>query len=209
MSRAVSRTAAANAVLLGAALLGGCASSALDASWSDPDAPMPRLGGQRVLAVCEAYDTVVRQICLDRLVAELDSRGATAVRADDGLVASDPSRSLTDAQLARAARDAGASTAFVSSIVIGTRDRSPGFSVGIGGFGIGGGGFGGGVGVSAPIGGGQERRGYAASGRLTDAGSGRLLWTARASAQPSTDVAEQMTTLNRTLVEAVGKAGAF
>lgn len=203
--RAASMCLAAAAIT---ALLAGCASTSVDASWSDPQAPLPNLAGQRVLAVCEAYEPVVRQICQDRLDAELTARGATPVHAEE-LVASDPGRSLTDGQLARAAYDAKATAAFVSSIVVGSRDRSPGFSIGIGGFGIGGGGVGGGVGVSAPIGGGQERRGYAASGRLTAAADGRLLWTARASAEPSADVSEQLTSLNRALVESAAKAGAF
>ncbi len=191
-----------------AGALAGCASTRLDAQWADSQQPLPRLTGVRVLSVCEAYEPVVQQLCQDRLDAELTARGAVPVR-DNQLQPSAPGRPLTDEQLYEAARAGNAAAVFVSSVVIGSRDVSSGFSIGIGGFGIGGGGFGGGVGVSAPVGGGREETGYTANGKLSDTASRRLVWTAKASAKPSRDVDAQMTSLNKTLVDAAQKAGLF
>ena len=67
-------------------------------------------------------------------------------------------------------------------------DVSPGFSVGVGGFGYGSRGGGVGVGVIAPLGGGRVTMGYAANGRVTDVGSGRLVWSASASTAPSSEL---------------------
>jgi len=90
----------------------------------------------------------------------------------------------------------------------GDRKRSGGVSLGIGGFG-----FGrhsaGGVGVSAPIGGGQVSSGYSASSRVTDVASGRLMWSARATTPPSSDINAQLADLSKTVVDAAQKAGLF
>ena len=107
-----------------------------------------------------------------------------------------------------AARDTGAKA--VVSVAIGpaTQAVSQGFSIGIGGFGFGRGG-GGGVGVSAPIGGGRVDTGYAANGRVTDVASGRLMWTARASAPPSKDANAQLADLSKSVLDAAAGAGLF
>jgi hypothetical protein len=97
---------------------------------------------------------------------------------------------------------------FSVSVGLASQSVSPGFTVGIGGFG-----FGrhsaGGIGVSAPIGGGQVSQGYAANGRVTDAASGRLMWTARASSPPSSDVNQQIAELSKSVLDAAGAAGLF
>jgi hypothetical protein len=85
---------------------------------------------------------------------------------------------------------------------------SQGVTLSIGGFGFGRSSAGG-VGVSAPIGGGQVSNGYSANGRVTDVASGRLMWTARASAPPSGDVNAQLADLSKTVLDAAGKAGLF
>src|SRR5205823_4069955 len=105
-----------------------------------------------------------------------------------------------------AAHAAGARAVLTQRIVPYGSSVSPGFTVGLGGFGFGGGHFGGGVGVSAPIGGGQVTTGYAADTRLTDAGSGKLMWTAKASAPPSQDLQAQLTELTRAVFGAADKA---
>lgn len=192
-----------------AGLLAGCASTTLDAQWADSQQPLPSFSGKRVLVVCEAYEAVVQQVCEDRLEAELSARGAAPVRRDAGLQPDRPGDPYGEGQLLDAARAASADAVFVSSIVVGSRERSPGFTIGIGGFGIGGGRVGGGVGVSAPVGGGGEERGYVANGKLSDAASGRLVWTARASAKPSKDINAQMAALNQALVAAAQKSGLF
>lgn len=192
-----------------ATALAGCASTSVDAQWTDSQRELPKLAGKRVLAVCEAYEVVVQQVCEDRLVDELKTQGAAPVRHGGSLKVERPGDPYPESQLMAAARDAQADAVFVSSVVVGSRDRSSGFSIGIGGFGIGGGGFGGGVGVSAPIGGGKEERGYVANGKLSEVPGGRLVWTARANAKPSTDVNAQMGSLNKALVESAQKAGLF
>ncbi len=94
------------------------------------------------------------------------------------------------------------------SVGVSSQTVSPGFSLGIGGFG-----FGrhsaGGVGVSAPIGGGQVSSGYSASSRVTDVASGRLMWSARATTPPSSDINAQLADLSKTVVDAAQKAGLF
>jgi hypothetical protein len=82
--------------------------------------------------------------------------------------------------------------------------------IGIGGF-SGGWGRGGsvGIGVGVPIGAGSTATGYSANGALTDVGSGKLMWTARASTEPSTDVNQQMATLAKRVLQAAQKAGLF
>ena len=97
---------------------------------------------------------------------------------------------------------------FSVTVGLSSQSVSQGVSIGIGGFG-----FGrhsaGGIGVSAPIGGGQVSQGYAASGRVTDVASGRLMWTARASAPPSSNINEQFAELSKSVLDAAGSAGLF
>lgn len=205
------RRRALPAALLGlvAALAAGCASNSVDAQWQERGVTPTALAGQRVLVVCEAYDTTVRQLCQDRLADEVSRAGATAVTTTN-LTPAETGRPYLDTQLLDAARGANASAVFASGVDVGTRREGSGMSIGIGGFGFGGGGFGGGVGVSAPIGGSAEQSGYVARGRLLQAGDqNRLVWSARASSSPSADVDGQLRDLSRRLVEAAGKAGWF
>jgi hypothetical protein len=87
----------------------------------------------------------------------------------------------------------------------------PTIGIGIGGFGGGyrsGGGVG--FGMSAPIGGaGPAETGYGATASLTDVASGRLMWSARASAPPSSDVGRQLSDLAVLLLDAARQAGFF
>jgi hypothetical protein len=67
-----------------------------------------------------------------------------------------------------------------------------------------------GFGMSAPIGGaGPAETGYAATASLTDVASGRLMWSARASASPSSDVGQQLSALAMLLLDAARQAGFF
>ncbi len=192
---------------LAAAALAGCASGPqLDAQWSDPQLGAGYLHGARVLVACDAAEIVVRQLCQDQLASEVVARGATPVFVAPGFaIATD--RAL-DGQLLPAARDAGAKAVMVMTVAVAVNDVSPGFSIGIGGFGFGSHSAGG-VGVSAPIGGGKVTSGYAANGRVTDVASGRLVWTAKATAAPSSDVAAQMGDLSKAVLGAADKAGMF
>jgi hypothetical protein len=67
-----------------------------------------------------------------------------------------------------------------------------------------------GFGVSAPLGGGgPAETGYGATASLTDVASGKLMWSARASAAPSADIAQQLGTLANQLLDAARQAGLF
>lgn len=198
---------------LAAALLAGCASGP-DATWTDPQlasgAARP-LQGARVLVVCEAAETTLQQLCLDRMAEELTARGLTPVRSAQPPTGAGVGRGA-EAYVGEA-RAAGARALLLTSVTPDTAraaaPHSP-FSIGIGGFSIGGRG-GAGVGVSVPIGGAAGSSytpGYAANGSFTDAASGRLLWSARASSTGS-DLNAGMGTMAKTLMGAAEKAGVF
>jgi hypothetical protein len=193
------------AVVSGAAsLLSACASTRLDAEWADPERSGGGLREARVLVVCEAREPVMRQLCEERVSAELVARGAVPVSAGEASAA----LSGGDAGYARAAQAAAARAVLVQQLVPYGTHVGPGMSLGIGGFSMGSH-VGGGVGVSVPIGGGQITTGYSASTRLTEVPSGRLLWSAKASSPPSQDVPGQLTQLTRTVFGSADKFNVF
>ena len=192
--------------VLGAA---GCASTNVDAQWRSTELAPAYLRGATVLVSCETGEDVLKRICEDRVAADLRARGVRVVEPTPGsLPAVMPPSGTSDMQYIPAARDSGAKA--VVSVAIGPAVQAvnQGFSIGIGGFGFGRGG-GGGVGVSAPIGGGRVDTGYAANGRVTDVASGRLMWSARASAPPSSDLNAQLAELSKSVVDAAAGAGLF
>ena len=204
------RRAAAVAVFT-LAVLAGCASTRLDAQWSDPRLAPGSLRGARVLVACESHDLVLRQICLDQLSAEVVARGGTPVPATDVAVAG-PGRSAGNEPYLDAARRAQAKGIITHAVTIAdvsSGGGGSGVSIGIGGFGIGGGNVRGGVGVSVPVGSGAPpNNGYAISSRVSDT-DGRLLYTAKASASPSSDVNAQLAELTKALFGGADKAQLF
>ena len=185
----------------------GCASTALDAQWADAQLPPALLRGARVMVVCEAQDVVIQRLCQDRVVAGLITRGATPVLPPPTL--NIPlAQSVIDPELLRTARGANVRAVFAVTVGVSARTVSPGMSLSLGGFGFGSR-VGGGVGVSAPIGGGQVSSGYSANGRVTEVASGRLLWTARATTPPASNLNDQVTELAQTVLEAADKANLF
>jgi hypothetical protein len=196
-------TAGKAVILIGAAAtVAGCATTQLEAQWVDPQLARGSLRGARVLVACEAPELVVQQMCQDQVAAEVVARGATAVPLPQ---ATPPTREA----YAQAAHNAGARVILVQRVFPYGTTVSPGLSFGIGGFGYGGGGGGVGVGVSGPVGGGQVTTGYAADTRLTDVGTGRVLWTAKASSPPSHDVQTQVQELARAVFASADKSGVF
>lgn len=204
--QALRRAAAVSAI---AVLTASCASPPqLDAQWSDRNTSLNAgiLRSARVLVACDAYDLAVRQICQDQLSAEVVARGATAInvtsdtgfardgRPDDGLFVQ--------------ARAANAGAVLIVVLTPATNDADSGFSLGIGGFGFGRNSAVGG-GVTAPIGNSRVNTGFAANGRVTDAKTGRLAWTATAVASPSADLAAQFASLSRVLLDSAERAGLF
>jgi hypothetical protein len=200
------RRALAAAFVLGAA---GCASSPqLAAQWTDPQlGPQSAfLRGSRVLVACDVADVTVRQLCQDQVAAEVSARGATPLfPGPETVIATD--RSI-DGQLLAAARSADAKALMVLTLTPAVTDVSPGFSVGIGGVGYRGSSSVG-VGVAAPVGGGRVIMGYAANGRITDVGTGRLVWSASASTAPSSEIEVQLGALSKTVFGAADKSGMF
>jgi len=187
--------------------LAGCATPRLEAQWSDPARAEHPLRGARVMIACEAYEQVLKHVCQDQLAAELQARGATPLVGPDTSNPA-PGRPLGDQQYLDAARSAGAQALLVSYVTPSASSVNPGFSVGVGGS-TWGSGYGTGVGISVPVGGGQVQTGYSNSTRLTEVGSGRLLWTAKASAPPSGDVNTQLNELTKVVFGAADSAKLF
>lgn len=199
---------AAAALVAGVALLAGCAATKLDAQWSDPQRAPNLLRGARVMVGCEAPDLVLKRICQDQLSSEVVARGGTPVAAPEAALSA-PGRAAGDDAAVAAARAIGVRAVWIHAVSLATAGASPSVSIGLGAFGLGGGSVRGGVGVSAPIAGGQPSYGFALSSRVTDVRSGRVVWTARASTPPSSDVNAQLTELTRSLFGAADKAQLF
>lgn len=197
------------AVLLAATTLviAGCAGGTrVQAQWSDPQFAGRSLRGAKVLVVCDAAEAVIRRICQDKLAAQVAAAGATTVTVLEDLSAGPSDRTLA------AARKAGATAVFGSTIAheAGPMGAGPQFGIGVGGIGGGGGSVsGGGVGISFPIGGGgaQLDPGYVADMLVTDVASGRLMWTSKVTTSSWTDLDTQIGDLVRAGVEAAQKAG--
>ena len=185
----------------------GCASTVVDTQWRNVEMPASYLRGATVMVSCETADETLRRICEAQVSADLAARGATPIFPAPGTVAA-VQPGMADAQYLPAARDSGAKAVLSVTVGASSASVSPGVMLSIGGFGFGRN-SGGGVGVSAPIGGGQVSTGYSANGRVTDVATGRLMWTARASTPPSNDVNAQLADLSRSVLDAAGKAGLF
>lgn len=202
----------AGLLALATLLLAGCAASQLGAQWNDPQFVGQPPRGATVLVACQAGDPTLRRICADRMAAKLSALGAIPLLAADPGDVGDAA-APTEAALLQAARDAGAVALLRTQLAPEVVAVAPGptFGIGIGGFGGGyrsGGGVG--FGVSAPLGGaGPAETGYGASASLTDVASGRLMWSARASAAPSADVGQQLGALATQLLDAARQAGLF
>ena len=210
--RFLQRGGFAAAALLGACLLGGCATTTVNAEWTDPQFAGRSLRGERVLVVCDASDTAVRRVCQDQLAAQVAQSGATPVSGPDtaGLTAGPPP--ANDKTLA-AARRAGAKAILAATVAPDATVVSggSGISFGIGGFGGSGGGTvsGGGVGIGVPIGGGQVETAYGANLALTDVGTVRLMWTSKVTAPASRNINMQMGEIAKVGIGAARSAGFF
>jgi hypothetical protein len=191
-----------------ALFVAGCAGGTqVQAQWSDPQFAGRSLRGAKVLVVCDAAEAVIRRICQDKLAAQVAAAGATTVTVREDLSAGPSDRTLA------AARKAGATAVFGSTIAqeAGAMGAGPQFGIGVGGIGGSGGGgiSGGGVGISFPIGGGgaQLDPGYVADMLVTDVASGRLMWTSKVTTSGWSDLDTQIGELVRAGVQAAEKAG--
>lgn len=195
--------------LAAALLAAACATTRVDAEWTDPAFAGKSLRGAKVLVVCDANDPTVLRVCTDRLSGELTAAGATPVTSP-GLSAGPPP--ANDRTLA-AARAAGATAILAATLAPDAAVVRPGPSIGIGigGWGGSGGGTvtGGGVGVGLPIGGGAVDQAYAASVALTDVPSVKLMWSTRVTTRASGNLNTQVADLANAAVGAARSAGFF
>ena len=229
-ARSVRRRAAVRLVgsVLALLLVAGCASTQVDAQWVDPQYAKQSLQGTTVLVTCDAQDTTVRLLCESRFAARLAALGAKPL-SDPGLAAATPAGATpagatpssaalgaeTNAAALRAAAKAiGARSVLQVSLRAdySAPSATPSFSFGIGGFGASGGGsrsgVGGGVGVAMPVGA-TSGAGMAGSSTLVDGASGRVIWSARATAPASSDMSAQVDELAAVSVNALQQAGIF
>jgi hypothetical protein len=205
------RLAAAALLASGGLFIAGCATTRVEAEWTDPQFAGKSLRSAKVLVVCDANEVVIKRICQDQLAAQIAASGATPVMGPADLTVGPPP--ANDKTIA-AARSAGAKAIFGSSVAPDATvvNPPPSVSFGFGGFGFGGGGStvsGAGVGIGMPVGGGQVNTSYGANVMLTDVATGRLMWTSKVTAPASGDINSQLGSLAKVAVEAAQKAGLF
>jgi hypothetical protein len=187
-----------------ALLLAACATSAkVDAQWVDPQLKGRSFAGKRVLVVCEASDQTLRRLCEEQLASEVIAFGGSVTRAAEGAPLPDAAAHLP------AAGKAGAVAVVRGVVTPSAQSFNPGpqFSFGVGGWGGGSSSVGGGVGVSVPAGAGSVSTGYGIDLGITDVSTGRLVWSAKTTTPPSSDVGAQMVDLARTSMTAARAAG--
>jgi len=202
-ARSSKRFTAALAVLL---VLAGCASPPQKwGEWTEPSLGQNSgiLRGAKVLVACDTFDLLMRPPCEEDLARALAARGAFPI-VSPAATTSAPRDS--EPQLTARAAAAGANHVFVLSLMPAATSTGSGVSVGIGGFSWGGSG-GAGIGLSAPIGGGWGSTGFSATGRVTDARNGRMVWSTSFVASPSSDVGGQVRELIRNVLDSAQAAG--
>ena len=210
-----SRTWFATVVLLGLCglLVTGCASTAIQAQWTDPLFAGRSLQGSTILVVCNAQAPAIQHICQDQIAARMLLSGIRPVMATEADLITAQGEQITD-KIFAAARREGANAIWAATVTPDFTVVSPGPTVGfgIGGFGTSGGwyrssGVGGGVGVGFPVGGEQVNTAYAADMTLTDVETGRLMWSSRITTPASQDITEQVTQLVEVGVKSAQQAG--
>ena len=195
------------------AMLGGCATTQMNAEWRDPTFTANTFKGRRLLIVCRAPDETMRRVCEDQWASRLGTQGVSPVLSYS--ILGFPWASLdTSNEMKLAARSRGA--AAIASMSLNTSgvtivNSGPQVGVGIGGGsggGYRGGGFSfGGIAISLPIGGATTTQGLGATTALLDAASGSLVWSGSASASSSGDLKAQVGELTQVTIEALRKAG--
>jgi hypothetical protein len=194
-------------------LVGGCASTAIQAQWADPLFAGRSLRGAPVLVVCNAPAPAMQRICQDQIAARMLLSGVRPVMATEADLITVQGEQITDKVLA-AARRAGANAIWAATIAPDVTVVSPGPTIGfgIGGFGTSGGwhrssGVGGGIGVGFPLGSEQVNTAYAGDMTLTDVETGHLMWSSRITTPASQDITEQVTQLVEVGVQSAQQAG--
>ena len=193
--------------LLGALLLAGCASTQIDAQWTNPDYGGRSLRGAPVLVTCEAQEPTLQRICEDQVASQIAAMGGAPTRASQLAASNPPPAAGTDPYLA-AARSSGARAIVRTTLTTGAVVAGSGPTIGIG-IGGGGGSVGGFGGLSFPVGGTRVSSAYATETALIDPASGAIMWSARASSSAQQDTTSQIAELARTAAGAMKQAGFF
>jgi hypothetical protein len=186
-------------------LLSACASTNIQAQWTNPQFANRSLQGATVMVRCDARETAIRQICLDQLSQQLRAAGAVPVAAPEAAGAPADANAANAAAL-DAARAHSARAVMSARIAPGAAVAAPRPQVG---FGVGswGGNVGTSVGVSVPVGAQRVNTSYTGDLVLTDVETGKVIWTSTISTPASSDVNGQVAQLAKSGVEAAKKAG--
>ncbi|MFN9031413.1 MAG: hypothetical protein ACK54C_15840 [Betaproteobacteria bacterium] len=188
------------------ALLGGCATTQIEAQWRDPQLTPRALQGKTILVLCRGPDLTLERICEDKLAAQAQAVGIKVARRAPPVAGQNRADTLRQAAL-----EAGADVVLATTLEPAAAEYAGG-SGGSVGVGVGGssGGWGSrsgaGIGISLPVGGGAGP-GLGASTSVTDAATGKLLWSGRARSPRTASDAVQVGELSRVTVEALKATG--
>ena len=186
--------------------LTACATTRMDAQWTNPEYQGRNVRGASVLVACEAQDLTLQRICEDQLAAAVSARGAKPTLNSQLSPAASATPAGNDPYLA-AARRVGARAIVRMTLNSGQPvavDSGPSIGIGAGG---GGGRVGGGLGISFPIGGSRVTQAYGAETALIDPANGATMWSGRASSSTAQNATGQIAELAQTTVEALQSTG--
>jgi len=189
---------------ISAILLSACASTKMEAQWSNPEFRNAKLRDQSVLVACQARDFTVQAVCEDQIASQLAARGVKPIKFAVANTGTAPTNEAIDA----AAKRANARAVYRTTLSTSIPTVSPGPTIGIG---VGGGGYRGGAagGISMPIGGSTVSEAYAADTAIVDVATGKLMWSGRATSPTGGDVTSQLSELTRVMFESLSGSGLF
>lgn len=188
------------------AILAGCATTQIDAQWTNPEYAGRTLRGASVLVACEAQEPTLQRICEDQVAGQMASLGAAPTRSTQ--VGGGAPAGGTDPYVA-AARRIGARAIVRTTLNTGAVVAAPaGPTIGIG-IGGGGGRIGGMGGISFPVGGSRVSSAYTSETAVIDPANGAIMWSARASSSTAQDPTGQIAELAKTAAGALRQSGLF
>lgn len=199
------------ALLVVAALTAACATTKMDAQWSNPEFAGKSLRGANVLVVCQARDFTTQAVCEDQAAAQLEARGIKTLKFAILSPSAPPAPEVVEA----AAKRAGAVAVYRSSLstIAPAVSSMPTIGIGVGGFGGGYGGGGGyrggsvGGGITLPVGGDTPNEAFASDTAIVDVASGKVMWSGRAASPGGSDTTSQLADLTRVTFEALSGTG--
>ena len=190
--------------LLAAALLvAACATPQMEAQWRDPQAGARSMQGKTVLVVCRGLDVTLERVCEDRLAADAQAIGIRVARSElprDAVV--DPAAGDVLLRAARAVRAEAVLSMWLERSYAAVSPSGGSVGVGVGGGSGGwGGGTGGAIGITLPIG--SPGPALASGTTLTNAVTGKLVWSGRARGSGTVNEPAQLGELTRVTTEAL------